>query len=249
MAGQTLKRESKNTGGGSPKKELGRAQKLRRLRSSNSASNSITAMPDLSSFPALSKPLVSSKLVGLYFASSWCPDCTPITPQLKSVYANAQPKLDFHSTESIGDEKKTLEVVYVSSDETAEQMTVDMVQNHGEWSAVPFNDAAQRAALKQHFGACAGKEADGLGMGEGGKVKKRFGIPTLIILDGESGDIVTTEGVKDLEETGNDALAAWMKIRQDMELAKRKKEQMIKYGVPAAVGVAAVGAMFVARRK
>mmetsp|Transcript_30895 Transcript_30895/g.66903 ORF Transcript_30895/g.66903 Transcript_30895/m.66903 type:complete len:134 (-) Transcript_30895:189-590(-) len=132
---------------------------------------------------------------------------------------------------------------------TPEQMTVDMVQNHGQWSAVPFNDTEQRSALKQFFGACAGKEAEDLDMGEGGKVKKKFGIPTLIILDSESGDIVTTEGVKDLEVSGNGALAGWMKRRDDMALAKKKKENIIRYGVPAAVGVAAVGAMFVARKK
>mmetsp|Transcript_36974 Transcript_36974/g.110745 ORF Transcript_36974/g.110745 Transcript_36974/m.110745 type:complete len:162 (-) Transcript_36974:601-1086(-) len=148
-------------------------------------------------FPSLSKPMSSSRLLGIYFASSWCPDCTPVTPKLRDLFVAA-------GGESEG--KKAIEIVYVSSDNDASQMESSMKETHGPWAFVPF-DSDDRSGLKRHFGACAGKEAGELGMAETGK--RKFGIPTLVVVDCESGNVITTGGVDDVLMRGTEALAGW----------------------------------------
>ena len=148
-------------------------------------------------FPSLVAPMESSRMVGLYFASSWCPDCTPVTPALKSVY-ESQP------TDS---EKKNFEVVYISSDNSAEQMESSMKMSHGKWSSIPFSEQNELADIKRKFGACAAKEAPGLSLlGPG---RRKFGIPTLIVIDCESEKIITTDGVSDIMKNGADSLQKW----------------------------------------
>ena len=147
-------------------------------------------------FPSLVAPMTSSRMVGLYFASSWCPDCTPVTPALKSVY-ESQPTT----------EKKNFEVVYISSDNSAEQMESSMNTSHGKWSSIPFSEQNELADIKRKFGACAAKEAPGLSLlGPG---RRKFGIPTLIVIDCESENIVTTDGVSDIMKNGADSLKKW----------------------------------------
>mmetsp|Transcript_19543 Transcript_19543/g.24633 ORF Transcript_19543/g.24633 Transcript_19543/m.24633 type:complete len:150 (-) Transcript_19543:55-504(-) len=132
-------------------------------------------------FPSLATPLSTSQVIGLYFASSWCPDCTPITPKLRMMY------------EGQSSDKK-LEVVYVSSDNTEEQMKNSLSASHGQWSCIPF-DSAERSELKRKFGVCAGKEVRELGMSPS---DRKFGIPTLILIDSKSEEILTYDGVNDL---------------------------------------------------
>lgn len=153
-------------------------------------------------FPSLVAPMASSRMVGLYFASSWCPDCTPVTPALKSVY---------ESQSSMADSgKKNFEVVYISSDNSAEQMESSMKTSHGKWSSIPFSEQNELADIKRKFGACAAKEAPGLSLlGPG---RRKFGIPTLIVIDCESENTVTTDGVSDIMQNGADSLKKWEEI-------------------------------------
>lgn len=150
-------------------------------------------------FPSLANPMASSQMLGLYFASSWCPDCTPVTPVLKSIY-ESQPQV----SES---EKKLMEIVYVSSDNNKNQMEETMEKSHGKWSFVPFGESEEIAKIKIKFGACAAKEAPGLSLlGPG---RRKFGIPTLIVIDCETEDILTTNGVSDIMQSGTNSLKIW----------------------------------------
>mmetsp|Transcript_13090 Transcript_13090/g.15370 ORF Transcript_13090/g.15370 Transcript_13090/m.15370 type:complete len:156 (+) Transcript_13090:67-534(+) len=144
-------------------------------------------------YPSLAPILSATPIVGLYFASSWCPDCTPVTPKLKSIY------------ESQGEENQ-LEIVYISSDSTADQFQNTFTDHHGSWSAVPYENTDELAGIKRHFGACAGKEMIGLGMKQS---DRKFGIPTLIIINARTEEVVSTEGLKDVEGLGIDALKKW----------------------------------------
>lgn len=136
-----------------------------------------------SKFPSL-QVTPQKPLLGLYFAASWCPDCTGVTPVVQEVL-----------------EKNTadMNVVYVASDSTEEQMKSYIPAS---FAAVPFGNAEERSNLKRHFGACASKEVAPLGMT---REDRKHGIPTLILLDSDSGRIVTTSGVDDIMGSNRDA--------------------------------------------
>lgn len=128
-------------------------------------------------FPSLTGCLSSSKMTCLYFASSWCPDCTPITPLLKKAYEEQS--------------EGSFQVVYVSSDNSEEEMMRSFNDTHGSWNFIPY-DSDDRNGLKKHFGACAGKEVKDLGMST---EERKYGIPTLIIMDSKSHEVISYEGV------------------------------------------------------
>ena len=124
---------------------------------------------DINSFPVTSKVIKESKseLLCLYFAASWCPDCTPVTASLKELYE----KQDMN--------KKLFEILYVSSDSSAEQMAKSAESSFGSWSVIPFLNVEERTNLKTHFKAYAGKEASVLGLGMVG----RNGIPYVVVIN------------------------------------------------------------------
>lgn len=68
-------------------------------------------------------------------------------------------------------------------------------KSHGKWDVVPF-DSEERASLKQKFGACAGREAPELGLlGPG---RRKYGIPTLILIDCKTEEVLSFDGVQDV---------------------------------------------------
>lgn len=71
--------------------------------------------------------------------------------------------------------------------------------------AVPFESEEERASLKKHFDCCAGKEAAELGL-----VGKKYGIPTLFVIESATQGIVTDEGVNDVMMDGVGAVTKWM---------------------------------------
>jgi hypothetical protein len=162
-------------------------------------------------FPSLAIPLQSSRVLGVYFASSWCMDCVPVTPQLKTFYNKAS-TLPFKSMKSspIANCKdyKYFEVVYVSSDINANQMEEYYKTSHASWSFVPYSNSDELKALKRYFHVCAGREAPGLGMtGPGARLS---GIPTLLLLDTRTEQIISRHGVEDiLQLSVDDAFQKW----------------------------------------
>ena len=135
-------------------------------------------------FPSLEAPLQSSRLVGVLFAASWCPDCTPIVPKLNQL--------------------EGINVIYVSSDNTAEQMQDYMESIDSQFTLVPFEQTTERTQLKRFFGACAAKETREL------MVDRQYGIPTLFVL--KEGAIISDTGVDDVVRLGIEgAVAKWIK--------------------------------------
>uniref|UniRef100_A0A7S3PVF3 Thioredoxin-like fold domain-containing protein n=1 Tax=Chaetoceros debilis TaxID=122233 RepID=A0A7S3PVF3_9STRA len=137
------------------------------------------------SFPSLGPALSSSKVMGLYFASAWCPDCSRPTPALKTIF------------ETPGVSEK-LSIVYVSSDNSEEQMMSSYNKSHGKWGIIPF-DSPERNELKKKFGVCAGKESAELGLMGG---KRKYGIPTLILIDSNTEEVLSFDGVNDVMSGG-----------------------------------------------
>jgi len=134
-----------------------------------------------SAFPSLNSSLSSSKVLGLYFSSAWCPDCTPCTPALKQIF------------ESQSAEQPKFSVVYVSSDRSEQQMMDCYTNSHGKWGYVPF-ESDERNELKRKFGACAGAEVMALNMAG----QRKYGIPTLVLIDCETEEVLSFDGIQDV---------------------------------------------------
>ena len=79
--------------------------------------------------------LEGKDLVLYYFSAHWCPPCRQFTPMLKDFYEEAE----------------GLEIVFVSSDKSPEDMISYMKESHGDWLAVPHNSAVAND-LKQKYG-------------------------------------------------------------------------------------------------
>jgi len=137
----------------------------------------------LAKFTSLAGPLANSEIVGLFFGAGWCSMTTPITPLLMALYASVP--------------SGELSIVYVSSDESEKQMR-EYIEAHGstDWiSSMSFNHG-DRNGLKRHFSVCAKKEIQVV-LGE--HAKRKYEIPTLILLEGGSGRVLSYDGVKDLK--------------------------------------------------
>jgi thiol-disulfide isomerase/thioredoxin len=155
----------------------------------------------VSRFPSL-KPSFEGNhnLVGVYFASSWCPDCVPATEKLKAMYENQQP------ASAYGD--KVIEIVYISSDRYKEEMDNYRTKLH-PWLAIPFDNATERNGLKKYFGICAASEMSSLNISH-----RLDGIPSLVVLDVSTQDILTTNGIAGLNKYGSkDVCQIWLSKR------------------------------------
>jgi len=79
--------------------------------------------------------LQSKKLICFYFSAHWCPPCRNFTPVLKDFYSEV---------------KDDVEVVFVSADNTEEEMKSYYEESHGDWlRAEHESDVSQN--LMKHF--------------------------------------------------------------------------------------------------
>ncbi len=117
---------------------------------------------------------LDGKIIGLYFSASWCGPCRAFTPELV--------KLRDRNDEDF-------EVVFVSSDRSAEDQASYMKDYDMEWPAIPF-DSGKRGELSSKFGIS--------------------GIPSLIIVD-SNGNLITKNGRGDAAENPRKALRGWKK--------------------------------------
>lgn len=99
--------------------------------------------------------LNSKKYLAIYFSASWCPPCRAFTPDLVSWYKRKKTSLD------------KFDIIFVSSDKSADAMTEYMVDDKMAWPALAF-DRKKSSPLRSFAGP---------------------GIPCLVILD-ETGSVV-----------------------------------------------------------
>jgi len=83
--------------------------------------------------------------------------------------------------------------VYVSSDRSKDQLMESYKRSHGKWDYIDF-DSEERSELKRKFGVCAGAEVAALNMAG----KRNYGIPTLVLIDCETENILSFDGVQDV---------------------------------------------------
>ncbi|KAF5906906.1 nucleoredoxin-like protein 2, partial [Clarias magur] len=72
-----------------------------------------------------------NKVVGLYFSAGWCPPCRDFTPVLCDFYTELVEE---------SDPPAQFEIVFISSDKSAEDMTEYYQDMHGDWLALPWTD-------------------------------------------------------------------------------------------------------------
>ncbi|MFM8655845.1 MAG: thioredoxin-like domain-containing protein [Chthoniobacterales bacterium] len=120
---------------------------------------------------------LADKVIGLYFSASWCGPCKMFTPEL----------VKFRDR---NDEK--FEVVFVSSDRSAEDQQEYMKDYDMEWPAIPYD-----SPLRQELGA---------------KYEVR-GIPSLVIVD-DQGNLITKDGRSEISGSDSDARKALREWRR-----------------------------------
>ena len=121
---------------------------------------------------------LGDKLIGLYFSASWCPPCKQFTPILIKLR---------------DDNQADLEVVFISSDRSAEDQMKYMKDYKMSFLAVPLG-AEQTKKLQSKFNI--------------------RGIPSLIILD-SSGKVISTSGVSEVRKSPEEAIASWKKNKAE----------------------------------
>jgi nucleoredoxin len=115
-----------------------------------------SALVDAAGQP-VSLDTLKGKAVGIYFSAHWCGPCRVFTPELvKFRNANAE----------------RFEVVFVSSDRSAEAQAKYMKEAGMQWPTLPLNGPVAEALDKRY---------------------EVTGIPTLVIL-GANGEVLTREG-------------------------------------------------------
>lgn len=150
-------------------------------------------------FPSLEYALSHSKLVALYFAASWCPMSTPV-----SLLLDEQINEMLVPPAEVEERHGSLSLVYVSSDQSDAEMK-EYLANRPSWMFVPY-ESPERGLLKKHFKTCAKVEMNEL------QLKRKHEIPTLIVIDSESQQVLTFTGVKDVQEEGAKAVDTWFHL-------------------------------------
>jgi hypothetical protein len=156
----------------------------------------------LSDYPSIQYALDHSDIVLLYFAASWCRMSTPVTELLDTKFGDILLPPESSGVKFPNKQRRPISLVYVSSDESEEQM-LKYARKH--WITIPFK-SAERTKLKKKFKVAAKRELEVLDM------ERRYELPTIIIVSGESHNVVTVHGVDDLHEKGSEALIHWMKL-------------------------------------
>ena len=117
---------------------------------------------------------VVQEVILYYFSAHWCPPCRQFTPMLKDFYGEI--------------EDQNVEIVFVSSDRSTEDMLSYMKESHGDWLATEHGSELTKS-LKEKYGIS--------------------GIPTLIVVKAD-GTVVTKDGRADVvSKQPKQAVQAW----------------------------------------
>ena len=167
----------------------------------------------LKEFGSLQYALDNSQLVALYFAASWCPQSTPVSVKLDEVLSDIllpPPPSD----PSPLPQRHGLSLVYISSDRNEVEYN-DYLKDRPHWMAIPF-DSVESAGIKRHFHTWAKRELAELQM------ERQHEIPTLVVVDGETHQVLTFSGVKDVMELGATAVDEWFGLARISQALDRK---------------------------
>jgi len=105
----------------------------------------------------------------LYVSANWCPDCVQFAPFIKDWY-------DAH--------RDHVEIVFVSSDKSEQEMHDHMKERMGPWLNVKYNHPL-REEIKKKYGVFAGKEQE-----KWPDTGRKAGIPGVVLIDMETGKVM-----------------------------------------------------------
>ena len=136
-------------------------------------------------FPSLKECLEKTDvpILALLFAATWCDDCQVAFPAFQEIVSSQNEK-----------EEKVFDLMYVASDKSAEEMATILADN-SDWKSIPFQNEDERSGLKRHFGVCAKKEMETLGMST---EDRKSGIPVMLLLEKSSGKILLADAMPDI---------------------------------------------------
>ena len=95
--------------------------------------------------------LAGKTFICLYFSANWCPDMTPLENKIGS--SNLIPNRGFTPIlKEFYDKVKTegVEIIFVSSDDSHQDMISYMKESHGDWYAVEHG-SIEAKGLKERF--------------------------------------------------------------------------------------------------
>ena len=140
---------------------------------------------------------LAGKVVAYFFSAEWCPACKTFLPTLSTLYETAK------------EDEKPFEVVYVSSDRDAEQMT-RYFGKHGDWLAIPYEDEKTRSDLKKRYGCFAGAESSHFP-----GIKRRAGIPSMVVVNalGEEKVHMDCDPPTEINRKGDGVLDEWLEFK------------------------------------
>ena len=128
----------------------------------------------------ISSAELNGKIIGLYFSAHWCPPCRQFTPKLVKF------------RDKLASDNKNFEIVFISSDRTADDMAGYMNDTNMKWLALPFGSPFKKKAASKY----------GI-----------TGIPTLIIL-GTDGKTITANGRGDVTRHPENAFNMWVETQK-----------------------------------
>ncbi|KAM4053918.1 nucleoredoxin-like protein 2 [Anomaloglossus baeobatrachus] len=124
---------------------------------------------------------LQNKIVGLYFSAGWCSPCRDFTPVLCDFYTELVQEAN---------QPAPFEIVFISSDKSAEDMVEYMNQMHGDWLALPWHNPYKHD-LKNKY--------------------KITAIPKLVIVK-QNGEVITDKGRKQIRDRGLSCIRTWLEV-------------------------------------
>ncbi|KAL3929142.1 MAG: hypothetical protein SGARI_004836, partial [Bacillariaceae sp.] len=130
-------------------------------------------------------------ILALYFTSAWCDDSQVSHEPVLEVTKKQQ---NLVAAEKSDDDKDychqhDVDLVYVSSDTSTQELEGNLEDG---WNFLPFEQEELRSNIKRHFGICAKKEMETLGITSD---DRKGGIPTLILIDTKTGKVLHSDAI------------------------------------------------------
>lgn len=156
---------------------------------------------------------IQPKVVALYFSGHWCPPCRQFTPLLKSFYEEVhsnEVNVRMNLVPSLG-----LEVVFVSSDHSPEEMMNYMKEAHGEWLRLDYRERKAQRALCVRF-----------------EVRT---IPALVVVTWPDGEVLSRNGRQEVADLDSaKCLQTWIdsKRRADCKREALRRRSVLRGAAP-----------------